>query len=121
MEYQKIVMLAAKGEPMPKEGLLPDFLAYASLKSLKYEYEVMGLEMEKVRLQKQKIKALHGQYMEAYQGYLAGMKEYQGNIQKAGALRTQIMKEPDQARKLQLALECIGVMTDDRNFVRYAG
>lgn len=115
MEYQKIMEYAAHGLALPK-----DMLCFEALCRLKYEYEATGLDAEKVRLRKQQIRRAHAQYTEAYRGYLAGMQGYQENIRRSEMLQSQIVKEKDPAKKLALALECIGAMTGDGSFVRHA-
>lgn len=121
MDYPKINSLASRGIELPKSVSLPDILCYEALIQLKREYDEMGLEIEEARLRKQKIRKAYEKYLEAYRNYLDGMKDYQQNIKRAGELRVRIIKESDQAIKLNLALECIGVMTGDTSFTRLAG
>lgn len=121
MDYPKINSLASRGIKLPKSVSLPDILCYEALIQLKREYDEMGLEIEEARLRKQKIRKAYEKYLEAYRNYLDGMKDYQQNIKRAGELRVRIIKEPDPAVKLNLALECIGVMTGDTSFTRLAG
>ena len=121
MDYPKINSLASRGIELPKSVSLPDILCYEALIQLKREYDEMGLEIEEARLRKQKIRKAYEKYLEAYRNYLDGMKDYQQNIKRAGELRVRIIQEPDPAVKLNLALECIGVMTGDTSFTRLAG
>lgn len=77
-----------------------------------------NLSKEDAAAEKQKLLAQYNEATAAVMGMKSAYQYYQDNIRKAGSLLSQIEKSHNIAEIAMLACECIGMMTNDTDFLK---
>ena len=113
MDKELIEKAAMSGE-MPKLLTIPEKQLFRQLRALYTEYRAGKYTREQARIEKGIIYA----DFESTEKLFSVMEEYQGNIRKAGTLRSDIDKAKTVEDKLRYALECIESMTGETGFAR---
>ena len=113
MEKSLIEKAAMSGE-MPRLLTIPEKQLFRQLRALYTEYRAGKYTREQARIEKGIIYA----DFESTEKLFSVMEEYQGNIRKAGTLRSDIDKAVTAEDKLRYALECIEAMTGETGFAR---
>lgn len=121
MKFREIEEKARRNEPLFRDCLYFEQTCFLSLRCLYNDFRHGNVDNSSAAKEKKAVRNRYEQEREFYQKRLDAYKDYQDNIKRAGELRTRIIKEPDRAQKLKLALECIGAMTGDTSFARLAG
>ena len=110
----KLIEKAAMSGEMPKLLTIPEKQLFRQLRALYTEYRAGKYTREQARFEKGVIYA----DFESTEKLFSVMEEYQGNIRKAGTLRSDIDKAVTMEDKLRYALECIEAMTGETGFSR---
>ncbi len=91
---------------------------FDSLRLLYARYKYDNLSKEDAAAEKQKLLAQYNEATAAVMGMKSAYQYYQDNIRKAGSLLSQIEKSHNIAEIAMLACECIGMMTNDTDFLK---
>ena len=91
---------------------------FDSLRLLYARYKYDGVSKDEAKTAKLKLLAEYKEATEAYEMFCAVHRNYQENIIKAGMLLSDIEKSQDIREIALKSCECIGIMTNDADFLK---
>lgn len=100
------------GDDPPKNNPIETLMWYA-IQGLYAMYHSGQIDRERAKKHKAALTALYKTATDTYAAYLAAEKAYNANIAKAGHLRAEMVKAPDERTALFKALQIISAMTGE--------
>lgn len=116
MRIDEIEQSAAKNRPLPSYLTTPEMCLYVSLRALYESYYTKKITREVAQTEKAKILSQCEEFESEHALWTAACKYYQENIRKAGTRLSDLEKSADIFETLSIAVEIIGILTNDKNF-----
>lgn len=118
MTPKDIEILAHDNRPMPEFSALTDICLYQAFANLYNRLNLKQIVRDQAKIEKKRILKTYAETKSEYECYLSANKEYQTNILKVGTLLSDIEKSQDIREIALKSCECIGIMTDDADFLK---
>lgn len=118
MTPKDIEILAHDNRPMPEFSSLTDICLYQAFANLYNRLNLKQIVRDQAKTEKKQILKTYAQIKSENERYIAVCGEYQDNIRKAGMLLSDIEKSQDIREIALKSCECIGIMTDDSDFLK---
>lgn len=118
MTPKDIEILAHDNRPMPEFSSLTDICLYQAFANLYNRLNLKQIVRDQAKIEKKRILKTYAETKSEYERYLSANKEYQTNIRKVGTLLSDIEKSQDIREIALKSCECIGIMTDDSDFLK---
>lgn len=118
MTPKDIEILAHDNRPMPEFSAFTDICLYQAFANLYNRLNLKQIVRDQAKIEKKRILKTYAETKSEYERYLSANKEYQTNIRKAGTLLSDIEKSQDIREIALKSCECIGIMTDDADFLK---
>lgn len=103
---------------MPEFSAFIDVCLYQAFANLYNRLNLKKIVRDQAKTEKKRILKTYAETKSEYERYRSANKEYQENIRKAGTLLSDIEKTQDIREIALKSCECIGIMTDDANFLK---
>lgn len=118
MTPKDIEILAHDNRPMPEFSAFTDICLYQAFANLYNRLNLKQIVRDQAKIEKKRILKTYAETKSEYERYLSANKEYQTNIRKVGTLLSDIEKSQDIREIALKSCECIGIMTDDADFLK---
>lgn len=118
MTPKDIEILAHDNRPMPEFSAFTDICLYQAFANLYNRLNLKQIVRDQAKIEKKRILKTYAETKSEYERYLSANKEYQTNIRKVGKLLSDIEKSQDIREIALKSCECIGIMTDDADFLK---
>lgn len=118
MELKEIEQAAIKQLGMPHGLTAPDKFVFLALRNIYAYYQLGRLSKEEGSREKQRVLR---DYTELQKKYIALVTTQAEMIKRSEMLRAQINKATSKDDMLAAAIECISLMTGDKNFMGNIG
>ncbi len=118
MTPKDIEILAHDNRPMPEFSAFSDVCLYQAFANLYNRLNLKKIVRDQAKTEKKRILKTYAETKSEYERYRSANKEYRENIRKAGTLLSDIEKTQDIREIALKSCECIGIMTDDADFLK---
>lgn len=118
MTPKDIEKLAHDNRPMPEFSAFTDVCLYQAFANLYSRLNLKQIVRDQAKIEKKRILKTYAQMKSENERYMTVYGEYQDNIRKAGTLISEIERSQDIREIALKSCECIGIMTDDTNFLK---